>query len=253
MALFKRVLADAADVGLLVLVILFLYGLFYAFGSVLSSVQSAYVLTILSSSNPILSMRPAFYDALSSLSDPLTLLSMLIYGILLTYLSLVVIGWIGKKRIGYPENPFKRAVEAIIPFIILGIVVFAPILLLFSLMLYFSSNVTLLVTFFVLFLVFLLVYVPIVSPSMVSLVLDADSVSKALRNGVLVGRRRWIRILIYMFGVAVVTSLFLYLFNAIAMYFPPLSDFLLVLYQAISFVLPLAVLTEVYVADTYGE
>ena len=253
MALFKRVLADAADVGLLVLVVLFLYGLFYAFGSVLASVQSAYTLTILSSSDPLLSMRPAFYDALSSLSDPLTLLSMLLYGILLTYLSLVVIGWIGKKRIGYPENPFQRAVEVIVPFIILGIIVFAPILLFLSLLFYFSSSISLLIFFFILFLVFLLVYTPIVAPSMVSLVLDADSVSKALRNGVLVGRRRWIRIILYMIGVAIVTSIIMYLFGLIAMYVPALSDFLLVLYQAISFVLPLAVLTEVYVADTHGE
>jgi len=253
MALFKRVLADAADVGLLVLVVLFLYGLFYAFGSVLTSVQSAYTLTILSSPDPLLSMRPAFYDALSSLSDPLTLLSMILYGILLTYLSLVVIGWIGKKRIGYPENPFKRAVEVIVPFIILGIIVFAPILLLLSLLFYFSSNVSLLMFFFVLFLAFLLVYTPIVAPSMVSLVLDADSVSKALRNGVLVGRRRWIRIILYMIGAAIVTSVVMYLFRLIATYVPALSDFLLVLYQAISFILPLAVLTEVYVADTHGE
>jgi len=253
MGLFKRVLADAADVGLLVLVILFLYGLFYAFGSVLAKVQAAYTLTILASPDPLLALRPALSEALAALSDPLLLLSMLIYGILLTYLSLVVIGWIGKKRIGYPENPFKRAVEVLVPFVILGIIVFAPIVLLFSLLIYFSSVPSLFTVLFILFIFFLLVYTPIVAPSMVSLVLDADSVSKALRNGLLVGRRHWVRIILYMVAVSVVTSIVLYVFGIVAMYLPALSDFLLVLYQAISFIMPLAVLTEIYVADTHGE
>ncbi len=253
MGVFKRVLADSLDLGLLVLVVLFLYGLFYAFGSVLSSVQSSYILTILSSPDPLLAIRPALASALSSLSDPLTLLSMLLYGILLTYLSLVVIGWIGKRRTGYPENPFKRAVSVIVPFIILGIIVFSPVALLLTLMLYFSSNTVVLIVLFVLFTIFLLIYTPIVAPSMVSLVLDADSVSKALRNGVLVGRRRWIWIILYTIGVAVITSILLAIFGYLAALFPAAADPLLVLYQSFSFILPLAVLTEVYVEDAFGE
>lgn len=253
MAVFKRVLADGADIGLLVLVVLFLYGLFYAFGSVLSELQASYMLSILASADPLLSMRTAFYDAFSTLSNPLVFLSVLIYGVLLTYLSLVVIGWIGKKRIAYPENPFKRAVEVLISFIILCVIVFAPVSLFFSMLLWFSSNVTILAIMFVLFLVFLLVYTPIVAPSIVALVLDSDSVSKALRNGVLVGRRHWLTIILYMIGVAVITSILLYLFSMIAAVVPWASDPLLILYQAISFILPLAVLTEIYVADAHGE
>ena len=49
MAVFRRVLFDGVDVGLLVLTILFMYGLFYAFGSVLSDLYSAYLLGVISS------------------------------------------------------------------------------------------------------------------------------------------------------------------------------------------------------------
>ncbi|MDN5358323.1 MAG: hypothetical protein PWP76_166 [Candidatus Diapherotrites archaeon] len=253
MAVFKRVLADAFDLGLLAVVILFLYGMFYAFGSALAEVQSSYFFTILASPDPLLAMRSAFYDALSALSDPLVLLSVLIYGVLMTYLSLVVIGWIAKKRVGYPENPFKRAVDVLIPFIILSIIVFAPVSVFFTLMLYFSYSISLLTVMFALFLIFLLVYTPVVAPSMAALVIDADTVSKALRDGVLVGRRRWIRIILYMLAVSIVTTLLLYIFDFIALRAPWASDFLLVLYQAISFVLSLSVITEVYIADAHGE
>ena len=253
MGVFRRVLSDGADIGLLVLVVLFMYGLFYAFGSVLSEVHTTYALGLLASPDPIVSLRGIFLESLSILSDPLVLLSMIIYGVLLLYLSLVVIGWISKRRISYPENPFKRALSVLVPSVILGIIVSAPVFLLFSPVILLSSNVMAVIVFLLVFFVVLLVYVPVVFPSVVSLVVDSDSVSGALRNGVLVGRRRWLRIVLYLLGVSLVSSVILYVFGILSLFFPWAQDFLFVLYQAISFVLPLAVFAEVYIADAHGE
>jgi len=252
MAVFRRVLFDGADLGLLVLTVLFMYGLFYAFGSVLSDLYSAYLLGVISSPDPLVSLRSLFYDSISTLSEPLTLLSMFVYGILLLYLSLVVVGWIGKRRISCPENPFKRAVDVLIPAAILSIILLAPLSLLFSIILLLSSNTTVLIVALSLFFLVSLVYSTVVSPSIASLVIDSDSVSQALRNGVLVGRRRWFSILLHMFGVSLVTTVLLYLFGIAALALPWTSDFLLVLYQAVAFILPLAVITEVYVSDAHG-
>ena len=243
---------DGTDVGLLVLTILFMSGLFYAFGPVLSDVYSTYLLGVLSSPDPLVSMRSLFYDSISSFSEPMALLSMFVYGILLLYLSLVVIGWIGKRRISYPGNPFKRAVDVLIPAVILNIILLAPISLLFSIVLLLSSNTPVLIAALSVFFLVFFVYSTIVSPSIASLVVDSDSVSQALRNGILVGRRRWLAILLYMFGLSFVTTVLLHIFGVFALVTPWTADFLLVLYQAINFILPLAVLTEVYVSDAHG-
>ncbi|HIQ10116.1 MAG TPA: hypothetical protein EYH23_01220 [Euryarchaeota archaeon] len=253
MGIFKRILSSGADAGLLALVVLFMYSIFYVFEPLLSEIYSKYLLTFVSSPDPLVSLRSLFYESLSRISEPLTLLAMFVYGLLYQYLVLVVIGWISKKRISSPENPFKRAVGVLIPSIILGVIILAPFFLLFALLIFLSSNTTVLTVAFALFLIFLFVYTPVVSPSLVSLVVDSDSISDALRNGVLVGRRRWFQIVLYMLGASVVLTIIWYLFGFIAVYLPWAWSFLFVLYQALSFILPLAVLTEVYVADTYGE
>ncbi len=254
MDVFRRVLADGFDLGLLVLVILFLYGIGLLLGSVIAAVQSSYTLEIIASTNPIFALKPALSAAVSTVfSSPLYLSAVVVYSLFIVYLSALVISWISKRRTDFPKNPFVHALRVYLRFIVAGIIVGSPIIFIFALAVAIPSSATGMLISLLLFMVFAVLYIAFVAPVLPAIVVDDLDVRRALSDGLIVGKRAWWKIILYYIGVAVVTSLILAIFSWVDGYVPQLADPLLYVYEAISFIMSAAVITEVYIAETRGE
>ncbi len=254
MCVFARVLADGFDVGLVALVTLVLYGIGMLIGPILAAIQSSYTLEIVASANPVFALRSALSTALSTVaSDPLYLLATLIYSLFMIYLSALVVSWISKRRTDFPENPFAHALHVYVRYLVAGIIVGAPLIFAFALAVVIPTSAAGMVVSLALFTVFAVLYGALVAPVLPAVVVDDLDVKRALSDGILVGRRAWLRIFIYFIGVAIVSALVMSLFSLISYYVPQLSDVLLYIYEAISFILSAAVATEVYIGETRGE
>ncbi len=243
MGVFRRIVTDLFDPAAVVTALIFIVFASMVFTPVLSTVQANLFLYT--------SPRSAFYAIISDLlSNPPLILAFVVYGLILLYTGLVVIGWYGKKRVGLPKNPFTRAVKLVIPAFILGIIIASPFLLAFALYvaLYptvFSWIPLILLAFIVLY------YLPVVSPALPALVIREENIKDAIHEGVFVGRRWWWKILLYSVGAFIVLYVISSLLGFLAPYVPPQYIFLVV--QALFFVYMYAVVVEVYVRDTFGE
>ena len=243
MGVFRRIVADLIDPAAVVTALIFTVFATLVFAPVLSVVQW----NVLTYSSP----KSAFYAAVQEIfSDPLLVLSFVLYGLLVLYTGLVVIGWYGKKRVGRPDNPFARALRIMPSALILGVIIASPLFLAFALYVALYPTVYSLVPLLILaFLV--LYYVPVLSPSLPALVIRENTVRDALHEGVFVGMRWWWRILLYALGAFLLVYILSALLFLLAAYIPPQYIFFVV--HALFFVYIYAVVAEVYVRDAFGE
>ncbi len=253
-AVLQRAVSDSFDVGLLLLVVLMQWGITYAFMDVFVKMFSSIVFPIILSGTVSYSTIQSFVGAtMHFFAQPSNAVVMIVYGLLEMYLLLLVFSWIGKRRMGVPENPFSVAARRLIPAIIMFIIVYSPIyLLLFAIPAVPAGAVPFIFWTVVLLAVF---YIPFILPCFAAIAMDRTSVSDAIRHGTFVGGRRYFTILAGLVLAVLVVAAVGYVFTRLYQVFPNVlfGYILYAIETAVYVILPVAVVAEVYVADVAGE
>ncbi len=247
--LFKRTLQDMFDPSLVVISFIFIGGLSVILSPFLSEVLGTLAFEYLVTNNPADALAAAF----SSLSDPLVLLSYIIYLLLMAYLASVVVAMIGKKRGEDVPNPFVLGKSRMLAYLATVIGIFAPVFFIFAL--YFPFARTVLGTkLFIPIILLASIYFLFVAPTIPAVILGERKARTNFQKGILVGKRHWWRLLLVLIGISIVLYILNVVFGLIALInVPYLSDLLLYLFQAISFLSTLAAITELYLLDLHGE
>ncbi len=250
----RRAIADSLDVGLALLVVLVEWGITYAFMDVLSNLFAQVISPLLVGASFSYAFIQHFVSAvLHFFFQPLNFFILLVYALLQLYLFMLVMSWIGKRRIGEPSNPFAAAFHRLLAALFLFIIVYAPVyVLVFLIPAVPAGWVSFL--FWTALLLFIF-YLPIVLPSFAALATDRPKISEALQHGVFVGKHRYWTILIGLFLASLIIFAVELFFSWLYNLWPNVwfGYFLYALAMAIYVVLPVAVVVETYITDVHGE
>ncbi len=250
----RRAIADSLDVGLVLLVVLVEWGITYAFMDVLSNLFAQVISPLLVN----MSFSYAFVQHLVSavirfFFQPMNFFILLVYALLQLYVFMLVMSWIGKRRIGEPSNPFAAALHRLLAAFFLFVIVYAPI---YALVLLIPAVPAGWVPFLFWFAILLYVfYLPVVLPPFAALATDRPKMSEALQHGVFVGKHRYWTILIGLFLASVIIFAVELFSSWLYTLWPNMwfGYFLYALAMAIYVVLPVAVVVETYITDVHGE